>query len=402
MKPIQRNVASAITEHEAKADPHTPYAKHSLATAINDFLVASGAGAFVKKTLAEVKTILGLGSAAYTESSDYAIAAKGVTNGDSHDHNGGDGAQINHASLSNIGTNSHAQIDAHIVAVAPHAGIGDVHECRVDFVSASSIALNAHAGNKLLVNGEVVTISGQACSNTANLLAADGTDSGNSPSASTLYYGYMNNSSGSYAPSSLRLSATAPTLVNGIHYLASSGNGANYRHVCWVYMTSGSQFADSATQALVVSRYNKKKKMLSVCPGYNDNNASTSYTHANAATFNVPSVLASPHLQFISNGDDDIRLFVRCSSSSENAAVVLGIGIDTGTGANYCGLYSEAGASQFQSDSVEGYYSSAIPGYHFANIVLWVSATKTFFADESRIGSVADPARTYILAEVMI
>src|SRR3990167_1066928 len=31
---------------------------HSLATAINDFLVASGAGAFVKKTLAEVKTLL--------------------------------------------------------------------------------------------------------------------------------------------------------------------------------------------------------------------------------------------------------------------------------------------------------------------------------------------------------
>lgn len=31
---------------------------HSLATAINDFLVASGAGVFVKKTLAEVKTIL--------------------------------------------------------------------------------------------------------------------------------------------------------------------------------------------------------------------------------------------------------------------------------------------------------------------------------------------------------
>lgn len=33
---------------------------HSLATAANDFLVASGAGTFVKKTLAETKTILGL------------------------------------------------------------------------------------------------------------------------------------------------------------------------------------------------------------------------------------------------------------------------------------------------------------------------------------------------------
>lgn len=67
---------------------------HALATAVDDFLVASGAGVFVKKTLAEVKAILGLGSAAYTASTDYAVAAKGVTNGDTHDHVGGDGASI--------------------------------------------------------------------------------------------------------------------------------------------------------------------------------------------------------------------------------------------------------------------------------------------------------------------
>jgi hypothetical protein len=39
-------------------DDHPQYIKHSLAMAINDFLVASGAGAFVKKTLAEVVTLL--------------------------------------------------------------------------------------------------------------------------------------------------------------------------------------------------------------------------------------------------------------------------------------------------------------------------------------------------------
>jgi hypothetical protein len=40
-------------------DDHTQYIKHSLATAASDFLVASGVGAFIKKTLAEVKAILG-------------------------------------------------------------------------------------------------------------------------------------------------------------------------------------------------------------------------------------------------------------------------------------------------------------------------------------------------------
>jgi len=87
----------------------TDYVTHALATATNDFLVASGSGAFVKKTLAEVKTILSLGSAAYTASTDYAIAAKGVTNGDSHDHAGGDGAQIDHGGLGGLGDDDHTQ-----------------------------------------------------------------------------------------------------------------------------------------------------------------------------------------------------------------------------------------------------------------------------------------------------
>ena len=45
-----------------------------------------------------------LGTAAATASTDYAPAAKGVTNGDSHDHSGGDGAQIAYSSLSGLPT----------------------------------------------------------------------------------------------------------------------------------------------------------------------------------------------------------------------------------------------------------------------------------------------------------
>lgn len=56
-------------------DSTNNFVSHSLATAANDFLVASGAGVFVKKTLAEVKTILGLGTAAYTAATDYVTHA---------------------------------------------------------------------------------------------------------------------------------------------------------------------------------------------------------------------------------------------------------------------------------------------------------------------------------------
>ena len=58
--------------------------------------------------------------------SAFAVAAKGVTNGDSHDHAGGDGAQINHTGLSNVGTNTHAKIDTFISSKAAANGLASL------------------------------------------------------------------------------------------------------------------------------------------------------------------------------------------------------------------------------------------------------------------------------------
>lgn len=69
------NTAVNALETAPPAHTHPQYIKHSLATAVNNFLVASGPGVFVKKTLAEVKTILGLGTAAYTAATDYVTHA---------------------------------------------------------------------------------------------------------------------------------------------------------------------------------------------------------------------------------------------------------------------------------------------------------------------------------------
>lgn len=78
---------TAVADHNALSnlavgDVHTQYVKHALATAVSDFLVASGAGVFIKKTLAEVKTILGLGTAAFTAATAYVTHALATATND--------------------------------------------------------------------------------------------------------------------------------------------------------------------------------------------------------------------------------------------------------------------------------------------------------------------------------
>jgi hypothetical protein len=68
-------------------------------TPTNDDVLQRKAGAWVNRTIAQLITDLTSGLSAL-----FAPLAKGVTNGDTHDHNGGDGAQIAYSTLSGLPT----------------------------------------------------------------------------------------------------------------------------------------------------------------------------------------------------------------------------------------------------------------------------------------------------------
>jgi hypothetical protein len=91
--------------------------------------------------------ISGLGTAATTAATDYAPAAQGVTNGNSHNHDGGDGAQIAYSSLSGLPT------------LPTGTNTGDQTLANTSNATSHTVTLSASGGSLQLVEGSNITLT---------------------------------------------------------------------------------------------------------------------------------------------------------------------------------------------------------------------------------------------------
>ena len=166
-----------------------------------------------------------LGTAAATDATDYAPAAKGVTNGDTHDHNGGDGAQIAYASLSGtptLGTAAAANTTAFEAsgAVSTHAalttshGISSFGATLVDDPDAATARTTLGLGTAATTAGTAYATSTQGANADAHL-AASAPHSGHSTPASVATLISTHNSDGAAHPSLAPTTTTIGALING-------------------------------------------------------------------------------------------------------------------------------------------------------------------------------------------
>ena len=269
------------------------------------------------------------------------------------------------------------------------------------------LTLGRYQGNKVVVSGLTVPIpSAGLTRNVAdNLIDAAGTDAGAPPAASTLYYVYISNHQATFSPSSIRLSSQAPTLVNGVKYLGSTGDALNWRFVGWVFPNATPQFESTDTSRTIVNYYNRFLLKLFTCPGYVDDDTATTYACDNVTWDQISKGTGTggsdSRVTYIANGEDAQSF--KCAFEYDNVTSrpgLGGIGIDTPTTAKAqmilatasatpeCAsvFYDEVGSEQVHTADIIGMRLSG----NFINVV----------ADEARNGGTKDPFTTYITGTI--
>lgn len=107
-------------------------------------------------SMVEVGYLDGVRSGIQAQLDSKASSSDSVTNGNMHDHSGGDGAQIDHANLANIGTSTHANIDAALNRLANTSGANTGDQDLSGLVPKTTTINNKPlSGSVLLAAGDV-------------------------------------------------------------------------------------------------------------------------------------------------------------------------------------------------------------------------------------------------------
>lgn len=281
--------------------------------------------------------------------------------------------------------------------------------CRLEWASTTTVKLNPYGGSALLVDTDVIALpaAGFTLGTTDNLITAAGADAGAAMAIDTLYHVYFGGTRPAFGAQSLRGSATAPTLVGGAYYLGAAGEATQWRYVGQVRTISNvgvPNFADSLTQRLVASYYNRRRRRLFTCPGYADGGSQTTYTFTNTVhaalnagagasveylTFGEDAPQLNGHFQLALAGVADVVLGLECAAAIAGTDPIVAVRFNIADA-------DKPGAVTHSDAAASGYRTATLTGSNLS------AATATIAADFNRLGAVADPAATYLEAAVWL
>lgn len=267
--------------------------------------------------------------------------------------------------------------------------------------STTQVSLQRYSGEFVEVDGELLPVgaSGLTLTTVANLLTNTGADSGGAMGTNTLYHLYVSNSQASFAASSLRASATAPSLLLGTFYLGTSGNAAHWRHVGWVRTDGSTHFLDDATNRNLCNRYNGVWKTIKLTPGYVDDNALTTFSRT-TATWALLNTGTGDGGSYVSNGVDAVSFDYHGLLDVTAHTANIGIGIDTTVNPveeeQLIAGIKRNGSVHHEEVSAEGYHTVSMLFCSPDGVAI------TVYADDVRNGAAADPVLTYLEGRVKV
>ncbi len=254
------------------------------------------------------------------------------------------------------------------------------------------ITANAHG----MSNGDLVYISGVTGNTAANGVwtVAGVTANTFQLSGSTGNAAY--NSGTGYLAG--RAGGTVPVLMNGVW--VQTGNSTR-RLVGTFRTTATTTTEDSAARRFVANVDQPVSRRIENCPGYNDNNAATSYTTASTTFAGANGGTGNLTEFVVSQPNTAARVSMgSLGTSSATGAYLAGIGVDSTTTPSAVGDISQLSVTANIFAETGGMF---FPGYHFFALLVRSSAgTATIFADLGRGGGATDPRATYLEGTVHV
>ena len=196
--------------------------------------------------------------------------------------------------------------------------------------------------------------------------------------------------------------ATAISLQDGVYVKTSD---KSYRYLGTFRTTTTTTTEDSEAKRFLYNGYNKVPRSMLGTLGYADDNAFATFTHLGTlSTYSALNGGTGNKCEWVNGLTETVFLAgsVFFQTGASPTSLVVGMGIDTTTGASFIVAQSDtAGAQTFIRGSSKSVIFAA--GYHYSSLnayTLNASNASTFSRDDSRSGSAADPLRTFISASI--